>query len=309
MMTVPVSPRILGLGTVTIDHVMTVSAHPLRDTKNEALDSHYQVGGPVPIALAQLTRFGYRPHFLGEWGNDAWGHVIEQRLQDEGISFSTLSPQQFATSVTQIWLEKETGARTLVTARTPGDSLAQLVTKELLTQFHVLHLDGWPTDAAFKAARLMKEQGGIVSLDTGSPKPGVKELLAYVDVVNCPLRFCTGFLGLSDLRGSAQTVLSYGPQLATVTNGEQGAAIATREDCLVQPAMKLDRVVDTNGAGDSFSGALLHGFLKQWTPEKILSFAVVCSGLKCKKTGNSFALPNESEVMQAMSQWNDMERY
>lgn len=288
--------KILGLGTVTVDHVLTVSSYPKPDSKNEALDSRYQVGGPVPIALSQLRRFGYSADFLSLWGNDAWGDVIEKRLHRENIGFQSSSRQSIPSSVTQIWREQETGQRTLVTSRVEGSSIAEQVTKDILSQFNLLHLDCWPTDAALKAAQLMKQQGGMVSIDTGSPKQGVEKLLQLADIVNCPQRFCTEFIGESDLRQAAKRIADFGPMIVTVTAGEQGATLAANGEVYFQKARQLSRTVDTNGAGDSFSGALIHGVLQCWPPEKILEFAVLCAGLKCEQLGNEESLPTDDQV-------------
>ena len=271
------STKILGLGVVTVDHVMMVSSFPEPDSKNESIASRFQMGGPVPVALAQLRRFGRDCHFLSAWGDDGFGHVIEKRLTSEQIDFSSTCRQNVDTSVTQIWLEDTTGQRTLVTSRVNGDGIVNLVTKEFLSQFNILHLDGWPTNAALTAATLIKKQGGLVCIDTGSPKPGAVELLKLADVVNCPKRFCEQFLGENDLKEASKQIAAFGPRLVTVTDGANGAVLHTQGETLYEPAMKLKQVADTNGAGDSFSGALIHGVISKWPPGRILKFANTCA--------------------------------
>ncbi|MBT5020142.1 MAG: hypothetical protein HON04_15525 [Planctomicrobium sp.] len=292
--------RILGLGTVTVDHVLTVPSYPESDSKNEAIDSCYQVGGPVPIALSQLKRFGHSADFLSLWGDDAWGDVIEDRLKRENIGFRSRSRKSISSSVTQIWREQETGQRTLVTSRVDGGLLAGMVSEEFISQFDLLHLDCWPTEAALKAAEMMKEQGGLVSIDTGSPKPGVEKLLELADIVNCPQRFCQQFIGEFDLRKAAKRIAEFGPKYVTVTAGEHGAALAANGEVYFRQSRQLSRTVDTNGAGDSFSGALIHGVLRSWSHEKILEFAVACAGLKCEQLGNERALPTKEMVLRVL---------
>lgn len=293
--------QILGLGTVTIDHVMRVAHYPKADSKNDANGSHLQMGGPVPIALSQLRRFGHHCHFISAWGGDQFGMTIEQRLSAEGIGYAETSGKSVSTSVTQIWLDESTGERTLVTQRADSSTVASTVSAEIISSFDVLHLDGWATDAAIRAAELMKEQGGIVCLDTGSPKPSTSALLALADVVNCPRRFCEDYFNESDPQRAVEKLSSMGPQVVTVTDGERGAVIRMNGKTLTQAAYSFGRVVDTNGAGDSFSGALIHGYLNAWEPEKILRFATACASLKCTQLGNANTLPGELEVWQALN--------
>ncbi|WP_417848145.1 carbohydrate kinase family protein [Thalassoglobus sp.] len=297
----PTAPKILGIGTVTVDHVMTVSDFPAPDTKNEAISTRFQVGGPVPIALAQLSRFGHSTNFLSAWGDDPFGNLVEERFKAEGIAFSPACRGDFATSVTQIWLKESTGQRTLVTSRTHGAAITELLTAEFVSQFDVLHLDCWPSEAALLAARFMKENGGFVCVDTGSPKAGVEEILRIADVVNCPKRFCEIFLNVSDLEEASRRVSTFGPKIVTVTDGENGSVLHTQGETFHQPALKFGNIVDTNGAGDSFSGAIIHGVLQNWPPEKVLKFAATCAGLKCTQAGNDAALPNEVDVLQRMN--------
>lgn len=294
--------KILGIGLVTVDHVMLLDTHPEPDSKNEARAAQMQIGGPVPIALAQLKRFGWSCHFCSVWGADPFGALVEQRLQTEQIEFAaTCRQQSMATSVTQIWIEQQTGQRTLVTARPDCSELGGMLSSSVISQFDVLHLDGWPTETAFLAAQVVKRGGGLVCVDTGSPKPGIERLLKIADVVNCPKTFCERFLGEKNLERAAEKVARFGPRFVSVTDGERGAVLSAAGKTISQPAVTFGPVVDTNGAGDSFSGALIHGVLQDWSPQKILKFAATCAGLKCNVLGNQEALPIESKILELMA--------
>lgn len=54
-------------------------------------------------------------------------------------------------------------------------------------------------------------------------------------------------------------------------------------------------IVDRVGGGDSFGGALIHGLLAGWAPQKIIDFAVAASCLK-HSIEHDFNLVTESEV-------------
>ena len=71
---------ILGMGTVVVDHQVVVRELPEPDAKAEILSDRFQVGGPVPTALALLTRFGASTSFIGKWATDRWGEMIEDDL-------------------------------------------------------------------------------------------------------------------------------------------------------------------------------------------------------------------------------------
>ncbi len=278
-------PRILGIGVVVIDQVLSIDKYPSPDSKNEATDSWIQVGGPVPTALAHLP---FPKHFLSIWGDDAFGTLIEQQLTQDGTGFHQEYRQPIATPVTQVWLESTTGNRTLVTHRPKLETIKDYITLEFLSQFNVLHLDCWPIEAALKAATLMKQQGGLVCLDTGSPKEGVAELLKLADVVNCPRHFCELFCGTESLEEGARKVAEFGPALVTITAGADGAVMFENGITIRLPATHIEHIIDTNGAGDVFCAGLINGVLKRERPAKILERAVQFAGRKCAHRGNRF---------------------
>lgn len=72
---------ILGMGTVVVDHQVVVRELPEPDAKAEILSDRFQVGGPVPTALALLTRFGASTSLIGKWATDRWGEMIEDDLE------------------------------------------------------------------------------------------------------------------------------------------------------------------------------------------------------------------------------------
>ncbi|MBV9430410.1 MAG: adenosine kinase, partial [Hyphomicrobiales bacterium] len=55
--------------------------------------------------------------------------------------------------------------------------------------------------------------------------------------------------------------------LGVVTRGPEGAMTVTREETVQVPAFRIERLVDTTGAGDLFAGGFLFGLAKN-LPEK-----------------------------------------
>ncbi|HSG70951.1 MAG TPA: PfkB family carbohydrate kinase [Planctomycetaceae bacterium] len=294
--------NIAGLGTTLIDWQMTVAEFPQPDTKHLALSSRMQVGGPVPTALALLCRFGHRCSLVSLWGNDPQGEMIERDLALESISFDPRCRRQDGrTGTAHVWIKQQSGERTIV-----GHHF-ELIENDLgwassyAADADLMHVDGWGGTASVEAARTVRENGGIVSLDTGSPKPVTSALLGLASVVNAPLRFLKMYFNDEDVSRGGRRLLELGAELVTVTDGTRGAWLFTERGEWHQPAFEID-AVDTTGAGDVFTGALIHAWLQDWPPEQILRFASACAALKCERYGNRDALPALSRVDQFLSE-------
>ncbi len=287
---------VLGLGTVVVDHHVRLAQLPEPDTKAEVLSDRYQVGGPVPTALALLSRLGHRTQFIGKWSTDDRGTLIEDDLGRSGIDIgSAVVSPTVRTGFAHVWVEAETGRRSIAAYR--GSHAIEPV--ELVGQdwsgCRALHLDGWSTDAAIEAAQCVRTAGGTVFVDLGSPKPRLEDLLPLVAVANCPLRLMTRLFGEEPLERSAHRLLDLGAGAVTVTDGEQGAWWFDPDHQHFQPAHRIE-AVDTNGAGDVFAGALVHASLQGWSPEERLRFASAAAALKCQGLGNRGSLPSLAQI-------------
>lgn len=289
---------IAGVGTVVVDHQIVLDRYPEPDTKNVVRSDRFQVGGPVPTALALLARFGLRTTFLGNWGSDAFGEIIERDFRDEGIDFTgSRRRTQSRTGMAHVWIDAATGARTVGCVRAEEPLLPSEIDEGLLAKSAALHLDGWPAEAALQAARIVKAHGGTVFLDTGSPKPGMEELIPLVDVLNCPRPFLSAFFGHDDLDRGGRELLERGPRMVTITDGTNGATLFTGGEKFTQPAFPVT-AIDTTGAGDVFCGAIIYATLADWPAARILRFAAATAALKCTKLGNRDALPTLDDVLR-----------
>ncbi len=294
--------KVFGLGTVVVDHQVVLESLPEADTKGEVIEDRHQVGGPVPTALSLLQRFGVRTAFQGKWGDDPFGRMIEVDLDLQSIEFDQRTCRSATRSgFAHVWVEEKTGRRSIAAYRGSHPVEPHELRLDQLKDFDALHLDGWSTTAAMAAAESMKRFGGKVFLDLGSPKPQLEQLLAHVDAVNCPERLIHRLFAIDDLEEGAKRLLAMGPSEITITLGESGAVHFAKETVIRHAGFPVD-AVDTNGAGDVFSGAIVYGSLLGWDAERKLAFACAAAALKCQKLGNREALPMLSEIETFLSE-------
>jgi fructokinase len=63
-------------------------------------------------------------------------------------------------------------------------------------------------------------------------------------------------------KDSARRLLSvHNLKLVCITRGERGSLLISADECSEHPGVKV-KVVDTIGAGDAFTAAMVHGFIR-----------------------------------------------
>ena len=106
---------------------------------------------------------------------------------------------------------------------------------------------------------------------------------------------CAVAVGSEDPHEAAARLLERGVELAIVKLGGDGVLLADeRGERLVAPASI--EVLCGLGAGDAFGGALCHGLLSGWPPERAVAYANAAGGIVASRLLCSAAMPSEAEV-------------
>jgi sugar/nucleoside kinase (ribokinase family) len=85
-------------------------------------------------------------------------------------------------------------------------------------------------------------------------------LIEVISEVDCVLLSDDELRQLTDaptIRRAARQIHDWGPRIVVAKQGENGAALITRDDFFAVPAYREKTVVDPTGAGDSFAGGFL----------------------------------------------------
>lgn len=152
-------------------------------------------------------------------------------------------------------------------------------------------------DACFKAIKIAKEMNPdvIISFDPNI-RPEMLELEIILELCQPILEVTTILLpsgkeaemlaGVKGSRNACQVLLEMGPKIIALKQGKEGCSIFTPNKRNGQKikAFKADER-DPTGAGDSFGGAFIVGFLAGWELKKIGTFANAVGALKVESFG------------------------
>ncbi len=287
----------LGFGICALDYLSILDPYPGLDEKIDVEVSSVQGGGPVPTAMATLTKLGAKAAFAGKVGDDYEGKLICSELEKFKVNTDYLIVDKKVKSLKAfIWVDKNSGKRTVALDRT---KMSPIKPEELSflkeVSFKYLHLDGRDIEANISLAKKARKDGSEVILDLGSLRENIESLFPYVDYLVVSRKFAYDYTKLKDLSQACLRLKKIGFKCVVTTLSEKGCLWTDSLKVNYFPGFKID-VVDTTGAGDVFHGAFIFGLLRKWKMEKIIEFASACAALKCRKLGGREGIPSLKEV-------------
>ncbi len=280
-------------------------------------------GGSCANLVCAASKLGTKTAFIGKVGADMQGEFLSRSLAKCGVDVSGMVFDPDVYTTLGFVSLSESGERDFSFARKPGADTC-LKKNEIPTRlwqgaktmhFAALALNSNPMrETAFDLADKMKEQGSIISYDANYRAFLWESRTAYrgrcllaiskVDVLKISDEEAILVTETEDLDKAAQILLAKGPSIVCITQGADGCMITTAEGTVTVSAFKVDKVVDTTGAGDCFFGAFLNHLLRLPKPleaslvtlKDIARFANAAAAICVGKRGGIPSLPSTEEV-------------
>ena len=172
---------IVALGFCSNDCLALLPEIPI-DNKVQILEHLVQGGGPAATAAVTASRLGGRAAFISVVGDDDPGRAILRDLENEKVCVSGMKVRANCNSaIAYCWVDRNTGCRSVAWSRGNLPELeADEVDLDMVCNAGILHLDGHNPRGALAAAKAARSHGVKVSMDAGTLRDGVKEILEYV---------------------------------------------------------------------------------------------------------------------------------
>lgn len=269
------------------------------------------------------ARLGARTAFWGKVGRDGFGSYLTDVLKENGVDVCGLHTTKTPTTMAVVTLSSD-GERSFRFVRGAD---AELCPEEIdlrrLENTKVLHFGsvsltaGAARSATIFAARQARQLGVLVSYDPNyrvslweSPDEAVEWMrnpLPLVDVIKLSDEELALLTGSDDPETASRRLEDLGIRLVLITMGEKGAFYRWQGRSGLVPGIATT-VADTNGAGDTFLGAVLSRLtargqhpLEHLTAEEleeILAFANRAASITCSRSGAIPAMPTFNELKE-----------
>ena len=283
-------------------------------------------GAPANAAVA-AAKLGADAGFIGCVGKDAFGALLRSTLVSQGVDIAGLAETDQAPTTLAVVSVDGTGERSFQFYRKPGADIClheSMVDKRLLEAAEILHfgsvsLTADPSrSATMNAVRYAKDRGALITYDPNyranlwpdeqSAVKAMRQPLPLVDVLKISDEETALLSGFSDPEEAAAALEAQGIPLVLVTLGADGVLYRFRGRTGRVPGFAT-KVADTNGAGDTFFGAVLSCLvgkrLNQLGEEElreILRMANCAASITTSRPGAIPAMPTIREVQDKLGQ-------
>ena len=256
--------RIVVLGDVMVDVVARL-AGPLAAASDAPATIRFHGGGSAGNTAAWLVAAGARPVLIGCVGDDERGRHAHGELRRAGVDARLAVDPDLPTG-TCIVLVARDGERTMVPDAGANDALTEAdLADELLEPGGHLHVAGYALlregsrPAARTAIGRAVEAGMTVSVDPSSSALLSAEFVDFGEGAGLLLpnvQEAAALTGTRDPEGAARALAERFPEVV-VTLGAEGALWTDGDELVRAPALRVEALEDSTGAGDAFAAGLL----------------------------------------------------
>jgi fructokinase len=280
-------------------------------------------GAPANVAV-QLARGGIATKLLSAVGHDPLGDRLVRQLRHEGVDVTTVSRKPQRTGLTLVELDgngerrffgwRQQAADEAITTDDVQRAMEHIGSPQLGHVGTVTLRSAGVAAATMLFVNLVRSRGGLISVDINL-RPGMwpdaitmltqtNMLVAHADIVKASdeeARQLFGFGDDADADALADALLAMGPSMVMITQGAQGATIATQRQRLQQPAPTVV-TIDATGAGDAF----VAGALSAWSSSTETSLADASPSLLLAMvtTGNAWGAACTTAMGATTAQWS-----
>ncbi len=316
---------VVALGELLIDFTQ------IRSNDDSVRRFEQNPGGAPANVLAVLSKFGVKCAFIGKVGNDVFGEFLRKQLLDLSIDCRNLvSDSKHNTTLAFVTLDDK-GDRSFSFYRNHGADTClseeeidlELIKGCKIFHFGTLSMTHEPSlSATIKAVEYAKSCGKIISFDPNYREllwdnkenaiSAMKSGLKYSDIAKLSLEEAQMVTGKTLPEDCLKELLKYDIDFVAITMGPEGCVYATDKYMGSFPEYPA-KVVDTTGAGDTFWGTLILGFLSNGanfhgvSEEKlseIVLMANIAAAMSTEKKGAIPSIPEFDRVRTAFEAIN-----
>jgi fructokinase len=302
---------ILCVGEVLVDFI----GHQESVLIDETRDYHRYLGGSPTNVAMNSTRLGLNTTLVATVGNDGFGSYILDRLSSVGVNTNHVNViDNKSTSV--IFVSRSDGTPDFIPYREADCCIyEEQISEQILSKTNIYHttcfaLSKNPAQKTIlKKAQEAYNLGCKLSIDVNYAKKLWSSQEEAFQVIKTYCSFNPlikisedDMLRLFEKELPHEEIFNFfhneGVDIVCLTLGSKGVKLSQKGKEIIQlPAIKIEKVMDSTGAGDAFWSGFLFAYIQEKTIEECLDIALKLAALKLQNVGR---LPDNINILSQL---------
>lgn len=296
---------IIVFGSINMDIHMRVKEFPAPGETILSPSYEMSPGGKGANQALACARGGVKTAIVGKIGDDGMGmRILNGLRRNEVMTTGVATSDALPTGMAFVTTNAQGENNIIVASGANGDVSASQVPDEILGTGNILLLQmEVPLNENLELMERAKKQGAKIILNLAPAfhiPQKMLELVDYLIVNEVEARMMADVIGVPpdmDLMVLARALSAKGSLDCIITLGSQGAIAATQDGKGWRvPALAIDEVVDTTGAGDCFCGTLAAALHSKLALGSAMRRASIAASLSCTKKGAQDSYPYIADI-------------
>jgi sugar/nucleoside kinase (ribokinase family) len=300
------NPDIISLGELLVEIMRTEIDVP-HGSLAEVYRGPFPSGAPaifIDSAARMGKPFNLNTGYIGVRGLDEFGDCIVSKLEQDGVDVSQIRISRNKTTGIAFNQYNTDGSRKFIfAAGAAGETCQDDVNEEYFSNIKALHIMGSALsisessrEACYKAINITRKVNpkAVISFDPNL-RPEMLDINTIMEISKPVLNETNILLpsgeeaemlaGIKGEKAACLNLLEKNPNIVVLKQGKKGASVFIEDQKEIHvPAFDVNEI-DPTGAGDSFGGAFIVGYLLGWSLEHTLKFANATGALNVKHFG------------------------
>lgn len=255
-------------------------------------------GGSVANSVAGFANLGGEAAYIGRVKNDQFGEVFNHDMRSLGVDVRLAPGDDGSPTARSHVLITDDGQRTMNTylgacTELSVDDISEATVgspKAVLIEGYIWDCPEGPA-LARKAIDIAHANGAAIALSLSDSfcverhrssfndfvRGGVDIVLADEDEIN-------ELMQTANFDETMQAIGDY-DNLFAITRSELGSVIVHGDQMVTQPANRVEKVVDSTGAGDAYSAGFLFGWANDYSLEECARLGTYCATTVIQQLG------------------------
>ncbi len=232
-------------------------------------------GGSAANTIAGFASFGGKAGFIGKVRADQLGQVFRHDIESLGVVYHTPAATEGPSTARCLVLVTPDAQRTMATYLGISTQLGPIdLDRDAIASAKILYLEGYLWDpprakqAFLQGSRLAHDGGGRVALTLSDVfcverhRQEFRELVqSHTDILFANELELMALTEAKDFDAAIAAIRGK-CAIAAVTRSEKGSVILVGDQTIPIAAEKVDKLVDSTGAGDLYAAGFLYGLTR-----------------------------------------------